>query len=122
MLFSVYNAATRITRDGQPIGRGSADGSSDGDKRITDWSNKAYDTRDERVSAYDALKCVTINSAWQNFDEDIKGSISVGKQADFAILNVNPLTEEFLGLDPEDVQFGKFVSQTINDDEVVYEG
>lgn len=121
MLFSVYNAATRITRDGQPIGRGSADGSSDNDKRITDWSNKAYDTRDERVSAYEALKCVTINSAWQNYDEDEKGSISVGKQADFAILNVNPLTDEFLGLNPEDVQKGGFVEQTINNDTVIFE-
>lgn len=121
MLFSVYNAATRITRDGQAIGRGSADGSSDNDKRITDWSNKAYDTRDERVSAYEALKCVTINSAWQNFDEDIKGSISVGKQADFAILNVNPLTQEFLGLTPQEVQNGQFVEQTINNDTVIFE-
>lgn len=122
MLFSVYNAATRITRDGQAIGRGSADGSSDSDSRITDWSNKAYDTRDERISAYEALKCVTINSAWQIFEENAKGSISVGKQADFAILNVNPLTDGFLGLDPEEVQYGEFVEQTINDDEVIYEG
>lgn len=121
MLFSVYNAATRITRDGQPIGRGSADGSSDSDSRITDWSNKSHDTRDERISAYEALKCVTINSAWQHFDEDEKGSISVGKQADFAILNVNPLSDEFLGLNPEEVQFGEFVEQTINDDKVIYE-
>ena len=121
MLFSVYNAATRITRDGQPIGRGSADGSSDNDKRITDWSNKAYDTRDERVSAYEALKCVTINSAWQIYDEDEKGSISVGKQADFAILNVNPLTNEFLGLEPQEVQYGNFVEQTINNDTVIFE-
>ena len=121
MLFSVYNAANRITRDGQAIGRGSADGSSDGDSRITDWTNKSHDTRDERISAYEALKCVTINSAWQIYEEDVKGSISVGKQADFAILNVNPLTDEFLGLDPEDAQFGEFVEQTINDDEVVYD-
>lgn len=121
MLFSVYNAATRITRDGQPIGRGSADGSSDGDSRITDWTNKSHDTRDERISAYEALKCVTINSAWQIYEEDVKGSISVGKQADFAILNVNPLTDEFLGLETEKAQFGEFVEQTINNDEVIYE-
>ena len=73
------------------------------------------------MSAYEALKCVTINSAWQIYEEDAKGSISVGKQADFAILNVNPLTDEFLGLDPEEVQYGEFVEQTINDDEVVYD-
>ena len=63
----------------------------------------------------------TINSAWQNFDEDIKGSISVGKQADFAILNVNPLTQEFLGLTPQEVQNGQFVEQTINNDTVIFE-
>ena len=61
MVFSIYNAATRITRDGQAIGRGSADGSSDSDARITDWQNKKYDTRDERISAYEALKCNNIH-------------------------------------------------------------
>ncbi|MDO4281446.1 MAG: amidohydrolase family protein [Peptococcaceae bacterium] len=121
MLFSIYNAATRITRDGQAIGRGSADGSSDNDKRITDRTNQSYDTRDERVSAYEALKCVTINSAWQNFEEDSKGSIAVGKQADFVILNTNILTNDFLGLNAEDAQSGAFIEKTINNDKVIYE-
>lgn len=120
MLFSIYNAANRITRDGQPIGRGSADGSSDNDSRIKDLTNKQYDTRDERVEAYEAMKCVTINSAWQNFEEDEKGSISVGKQADFAVLSMNPLSGDFLNLDPEDVQKGGFVVETINNDRVIY--
>ena len=121
MLFSIFNAANRITRDGQAIGRGSADGSSDNDSRIKDLTNKQYDTRDERVEAYEAMKCVTINSAWQNFEEDEKGSISVGKQADFAVLLTNPLSDAFLNLDPEIVQKGGFVIETINNDRVIYE-
>jgi predicted amidohydrolase YtcJ len=34
---------------------------------------------------------LTINSAWQSHEETTKGSITVGKVADFAILNFNPL-------------------------------
>ncbi len=121
MVFSIYNAATRITRDGQAIGRGSANGSSDSDARITDWQNKKYDTRDERISAYEALKCATINSAWQNFEENQKGSISVGKQADFVILSVNILSDEFLGMTPMEAKAGTFVEKTINNGKVIYQ-
>ena len=73
------------------------------------------------MEAYEALKCVTINSAWQHYEENDKGSISVGKQADFAILNVNPLTDEFLGNVDLYVKHGEFVEQTITDDEVDYD-
>lgn len=121
MVFSIYNAATRITRDGQAIGRGSANGSSDSDKRITNWENKKYDTRDERISAYEALKCATINCAWQNFEEDKKGSITVGKQADFVILDVNILSDEFLGMTPMEAKAGDFVEKTINNGRVIYQ-
>ncbi len=121
MLFSIYNAANRITRDGQAIGRGSADGSSDKDARITDWQNKKYDTQDERISAYAALKTTTINGAWQHFEENQKGSITVGKQADFVILNVNPLSDEFLGLTPMEAKGATFIEQTINNGRVIYD-
>ena len=121
MVFSIYNAANRITRDGQPIGRGSANGSSDKDRRLTDWQNKAYDTRDERISAYQALKCITINSAWQNFEEDSKGSITAGKEADFVILNTNILTDAYLGLTPAEAKAGTFIEQTLNNNNVIYQ-
>ena len=44
----------------------------------------------ERVTANDALKAVTINAAWQLFEDDQRGSIAVGKAADFVLLSHNP--------------------------------
>lgn len=47
---------------------------------------------DQRIPPYEALKAITINAAWQFFEDDIKGSIEPGKLADFVILSDNPLT------------------------------
>ena len=46
---------------------------------------------DQRISVYDALYAVTQGAAFQYFEEDSKGSITAGKQADFVILGENPL-------------------------------
>lgn len=46
---------------------------------------------DECVSIYDALKGITINAAYQYFEENLKGSITIGKMADFVVLDKNPL-------------------------------
>ena len=46
---------------------------------------------EECLSIEEALKSYTINAAYAAFEEKTKGSIAVGKYADFVILNRNPL-------------------------------
>jgi predicted amidohydrolase YtcJ len=53
---------------------------------------------EQRVSIMDALKSITINAAYQHFEEASKGSIEPGKTADFVILDRNPLDVEPLTL------------------------
>jgi len=43
-----------------------------------------------RVSLTDALKMYTINSAWAAHEEKAKGTIEVGKNADFVVLDQDP--------------------------------
>lgn len=90
MLETIWCAVNRITKDGISIGE------------------------EERVSVYEALKGVTINAAYQYFEEDIKGSIKEGKQADLVIFDKNPLT-----IDPMQIKYIK-VLQTIRKAEVLY--
>ncbi len=46
---------------------------------------------EQRISIKQALAAMTINAAYQNFEEDTKGSITPGKQADLVVLSQNPL-------------------------------
>ena len=46
---------------------------------------------EECLSVEEALKTYTLNAAYAAFEEDIKGSIEVGKLADMVILDRNPL-------------------------------
>ena len=70
---------------------------------------------DERITPLEALRTVTIDAAWQNFEEDIKGSIAPGKLADLVILDGNPLTVDPTAI--RDIQ----VQETIVGGETVYE-
>lgn len=47
---------------------------------------------DERITVEDALKAVTINAAMQYSEDDVKGTLAVGKAADFILVEKNPMT------------------------------
>lgn len=70
MMETVWCAVNRRTRDGKVLGP------------------------EERIGVWDALKAVTINGAYQYFEENEKGSVAIGKKADFVILDRNPLTAD----------------------------
>lgn len=70
----IHNAVNRKTRDGELLGS------------------------EERIPVLEALKAYTINAAYCSFEESIKGSIEVGKLADFTVLSENPLTAQPEGI------------------------
>ncbi|MEL7552999.1 amidohydrolase family protein [Pseudomonas protegens] len=70
---------------------------------------------DQRVTPLQALKAMTLWSAYQHFEEDRKGSITPGKLADFAVLSANPLTVK-----PETLSEIQ-VLKTIKEGRVIYE-
>ena len=63
------------------------------------WSTTNRKTRsgkvlgeEQKISTYSALEAMTINAAYQHFEDDIKGSIEVGKLADLVVLSEDPLS------------------------------
>ena len=70
---------------------------------------------DQRIPVDVALKSVTLWGAWQHFEEATKGSIEVGKLADFVILSENPLK-----IDPEKLSTLK-VLETIKEGKTIYQ-
>ncbi len=69
----------------------------------------------EKLDVLTVLKAFTIWSAYASGEDDIKGSIEVGKLADFAILDRNPLTVQ-----PDDI-LNIQVLQTWVDGKLAYE-
>lgn len=69
----------------------------------------------QRVDVMTALKAMTIWPAWQQFEEETKGSIETGKIADFVILSRDPTS-----VDPETLDQLR-VMATIKDDKVIYQ-
>jgi predicted amidohydrolase YtcJ len=89
-IFAIHNAVNRTTRSGQVLGE------------------------EYRISPWEALKAVTINAAYQLFEEQEKGSIEAGKRADFAVLSDNPLR-----VPPEQIK-NIYVRETIKDGVAIY--
>ncbi|MEM1007170.1 MAG: amidohydrolase, partial [Pseudomonadota bacterium] len=69
----------------------------------------------QRVDVMTALKAMTLWPAWQHFEEDEKGSIEVGKVADFVILSDDPTA-----VDPETLA-DLDVVMTVKQDRIVYQ-
>jgi predicted amidohydrolase YtcJ len=53
---------------------------------------------EQRISVEEAIRMYTINGAWQDQMEKVKGSIEVGKFADFCVLG-----EDILAIDPHHI-------------------
>ena len=70
--------------------------------------------QDQRVSPYIALLSITRWAAYQYFEEDQKGTLSVGKLADMVILDQNPLKVETMKI--KDIQ----VLETIKEGKTIF--
>ena len=92
-MLGLYAAVTRKTLSGQPEGG---------------WFPE------EKLSVEEAIKAYTLNSAYASFEERMKGSITVGKLADFVVLSDNLLI-----MDPNHIKDVK-VKATVVGGEVVY--
>ena len=89
-MFILWTSVNRVSRSGQVIGP------------------------DERISARDGLKALTIDAAYQYGEEQNKGSIETGKFADLVILDQNPTK-----VDPATIRDIK-VAETMKEGKTVY--
>ena len=89
-IFTIWTAVNRVSRSGAVIGE------------------------KERAKPYLALKAITINAAYEFFEEDSKGTLSEGKLADFVILDQNPLRVR--PMDIKNIQ----VMETIKEGRTIY--
>lgn len=92
-LLGLYAAVTRRTLD---------------DKNPDGW------IPEQKISIEDAIKCYTLNSAYAAFEENIKGSIEVGKLADLIVLS-----DDILTIDPVKIKDAS-VDMTILDGRIIY--
>jgi predicted amidohydrolase YtcJ len=77
-LLGIYAATTRQTFDGEPAGG---------------W------IPEEKIDVETALRAYTVNNAFAAGEENIKGSIAVGKLADFAVLD-----RDILAIEPREIK------------------
>jgi len=89
-MFVIWSAVNRLSRSGVVIGP------------------------DQRVTALEALKAITINAAYQYSEEASKGSLESGKLADLVILDRNPLKVQPMAI--KDIK----VVETIKEGKPIY--
>jgi predicted amidohydrolase YtcJ/heat shock protein HslJ len=89
-MFQLWSAVNRISRSGEVIGA------------------------DQRISAYEGLKAMTLWVAEQYGEEALKGSLETGKLADLVILDRDPVQ-----VDPMDIRDIQVV-QTIKEGRTIY--
>jgi predicted amidohydrolase YtcJ len=90
MLVPIWASVNRVTASGQVLGP------------------------EQRIPVIEAIRTATINGAYQLFEEETKGSIEVGKAADFVILSENPLEIDPLAI--KDIQ----VVETIKEGKTIF--
>jgi predicted amidohydrolase YtcJ len=83
-------------------------------RRTVDGKNPSGWIPEQKISVEDAIKCYTLNAAYASFEEKVKGSIEVGKLADFVVLSNDILT-----IDPVKIKDVE-VEMTVFDGEIVY--
>lgn len=89
-MFLLWTSVNRVTREGRVLGEA------------------------ERVTAYQGLQALTVNGAYEYFEEASKGTLEVGKRADFVVLDKNPIKVAPMTL--KDIR----VVETIKDGKRVY--
>lgn len=92
-MLGLYAAVTRRTLD---------------DKNPDGW------IPEQKISVEEAIKCYTLNSAYAAFEENIKGSIEVGKLADLIVLS-----DDILTIDPVKIKDAEVV-MTVFDGKIIY--
>ncbi|MBT6036869.1 MAG: amidohydrolase [Kordiimonadaceae bacterium] len=80
-----------------------------------DATTGAVSSPNQKISRIDALKAATINGAYLSFEENIKGSIEIGKLADLVVLS-----KDYMTTPAEDIR-NIGVLMTIVGGKVVYE-
>ncbi len=111
-----------LDRSDQPVGGGSDSPVAPFEPLLGIWSSVTRHTHlagvqgpEWRISADEALRMYTFNSAYAAFEEDRKGTIEVGKLADLVVLDADPRTAE-----PESIREINVV-QTFVDGRCVFE-
>lgn len=90
-LFGIHVAVNRLSKSGAEVGI------------------------NQRISVLEAIRMYTLNGAYVSFEEDIKGSIEVGKLADLVVLD-----EQILNIEKHKIKDIQVV-MTMIDGEIVYE-